>query len=418
MFNFIKHRNISLLWLSQLLSQFGDRVAQMCLIGYAYQKSPGSTVALAIISSATLVPAFLISPFAGAYIDRWNKKFAILISELSRAFFMVLIPLFLLGIKHDFVPVYLVIFASFASACFLLPARLSTIPELVSKESLIITNSFFNATTAITIVTGFLFGGLLVEYGGLKAGFYITTLLFVLAAVVISFLRPSQFTVIDEGLTLYKQYISVGETVPKASILREIKEGLLHLFSEKKAFLVTKFITIIMISTGALYVLAVVFIQTRLNSATKHLGVMAVFLGAGFILGNIIYARLEKSLKQTSVIYGGIAITGILAVLFVILMNASPNIYIASVLIMGIGVVLGPMLVTINTIVHQDIEMRLQGRIFSWIGVLMNIAVFVSLFLGAWLGKLLSVAIALVAIGLVLVGYGLLMLYRDEKALE
>ncbi len=412
MLNLTRHKNISLLWISQLLSQCGDRIAQMCLIGYAYQKAPGSSVTLAIVTSATLIPAFLISPFAGAYIDRWNKKFSILSSELVRAFFIALIPFFLLTLDHNFAYVYAAIFTSFASACFLLPARLAAIPELVAPESLVITNSFFNSTTALTIIIGFLFGGFIVEFGGLKMGFYITALFFVLAAAVISFLNPRQYIAIEEGLSLYKQYVAVSDAGIRPSIFKEIKEGLVHLFSEKNTLLVARFVVVTMLGVGALYVLAVVFIQEKLHSVTKHLGVMALFLGIGFIAGNVVYARIARTFDKSRLVYGGIAILGIVAVLFVILLSFIPMIYLALILMMIAGAVLGPILVTINTIIHEDIAMRMQGRIFSLIGVLMNITVAVSLFLGAWLGKLLSVTMGLVCIGIALFLYGAYHVYR------
>ena len=76
-----------------MISQFGDRLNQMALIALVYQKSPGSTIELAKLALFIIIPVFIIGPIAGAYVDRWNRKHIMIVSDLLRGLLVLFIPL-------------------------------------------------------------------------------------------------------------------------------------------------------------------------------------------------------------------------------------------------------------------------------------------------------------------------------------
>ena len=89
----LKNRNFFFLWSGQIISQFGERLSQMALIGLVYVQAPGSTLQLAKILSFTILPVFLIGPEAGVYVDRWNRRQTMFICDFLRASLVLLIPL-------------------------------------------------------------------------------------------------------------------------------------------------------------------------------------------------------------------------------------------------------------------------------------------------------------------------------------
>ncbi len=117
----LKNRNFVLYSVGQAFSQFGDRLVQIILIGFVYKRWPGSTFMLAKLFFFTVVPSFFISPIAGVYIDRWNKKYVMIVSDMFRAMAILCIPLFFIH-GENIIPIYIIIFFVFASACFFLPA--------------------------------------------------------------------------------------------------------------------------------------------------------------------------------------------------------------------------------------------------------------------------------------------------------
>ena len=61
-------------WLAQLISQFGDRINQMALVGLVAGREFGSAMELAKLLTFTIIPVFIVGPIAGVYVDRWDRK--------------------------------------------------------------------------------------------------------------------------------------------------------------------------------------------------------------------------------------------------------------------------------------------------------------------------------------------------------
>ncbi len=88
-----KNRNFLRLWIAQLISQFGDRIHQLALVGLIAERASGSTMDLAKLMSFTILPVFIIQPFAGVFVDRWDQKTTLFVCDLMRGLLVLLIPL-------------------------------------------------------------------------------------------------------------------------------------------------------------------------------------------------------------------------------------------------------------------------------------------------------------------------------------
>ena len=130
-------KNFFSLWLGQIVSEFGDRLNQMALIALVYSKSPGSVIALANLLFFIVIPVFVIGPFAGVYVDRWDRKKVMVIADIVRGILVFTIPIF---IWLDFmVPIYVIVFLMFSATRFFLPSKLAFIPEIVPEEKYLYT---------------------------------------------------------------------------------------------------------------------------------------------------------------------------------------------------------------------------------------------------------------------------------------
>lgn len=69
-------------WLSQILCAFGNYATAFALGVAAYQ-SGGSVTGLALVSFFTTVPVVLMSPVAGALVDRWDRRRAMILSVIG-----------------------------------------------------------------------------------------------------------------------------------------------------------------------------------------------------------------------------------------------------------------------------------------------------------------------------------------------
>ena len=135
----LRDRSFFCLWLAQIISNFGDRLTQMALVALVYQRTPGNTIALAKLISFTIIPVFLIGPIAGAWVDRLNKRNVMIISDLLRGILILTIPFFIMS--KQIIPIYLAIFLAFSLSRFFIPSKMAIIPDLVSKDELLVANT-------------------------------------------------------------------------------------------------------------------------------------------------------------------------------------------------------------------------------------------------------------------------------------
>ena len=79
-----KLRTFYLLWSTQGLSQLGSSMTNFALALWLYEKT-GSALQTALLAICSYTPYVLMSIFAGALSDRWNKKRIMLASDACAA---------------------------------------------------------------------------------------------------------------------------------------------------------------------------------------------------------------------------------------------------------------------------------------------------------------------------------------------
>src|SRR5215212_6146575 len=70
------------IWIGQTISMLGSGMTQFALTIWAYETT-GSATALALVGFFSYAPTVLISPLAGALVDRWNRKLVMMLSDLA-----------------------------------------------------------------------------------------------------------------------------------------------------------------------------------------------------------------------------------------------------------------------------------------------------------------------------------------------
>ena len=84
--------SFSALWAGQLISLFGDRIHQIAL-AFLVLAVTNSPVAVAFVFVFASLPNLFLSPIAGTYVDRWDQKDVMVVSDLLRAAIILIIPI-------------------------------------------------------------------------------------------------------------------------------------------------------------------------------------------------------------------------------------------------------------------------------------------------------------------------------------
>lgn len=87
-------RSFYLLWSTQALSQLGSSVTSFALTLWLFQKT-GSALQTALLTVCSYLPYVLLSVFAGAVSDRWDKKKVLLVSDSLAALSTILVLILL-----------------------------------------------------------------------------------------------------------------------------------------------------------------------------------------------------------------------------------------------------------------------------------------------------------------------------------
>ncbi len=396
-FKILAKKNFFLLWFGQIVSQFGDRLTQIALVGLVSQVSMSSSH-LALVMSMAIIPAFIISPIAGVYIDRWSKRKTMYISDLLRGFFILLIPLFFLKFK-SFVAVYVLIFLSFSAGRFFIPAKMAFIPEVSKKEDVFLANSLISITATIAAVIGFGLGGIIVEKWGVTTAFSLDAATFFVSSLAVFFI-----TVKGKGAFKVDDIIHLGKEVVsevKRSFIWEFREGIKYILSSHETKYAFKMFLFLFSYIGGLYVVFIRFIQEALSSVTTSLGFVTVSLGSGIFLGSLVYGRIAHKFSVKKIISLSLLFISLYIIFFVVSLRAYPRTIYAIFLAFGLGLITSPIFVGINALIHKESDKKVLGRIFSGLEFTSHLGFLVSMFICAALADIFNPFTIIVSLGII-----------------
>lgn len=412
----LKNKNFFRLWLAQIISQFGERINQMALIGLIASRTPGSTIGLAKLLSFTIIPVFLIGPVAGAYVDRWDRRQTLFFCDILRCLLVLTIPMVFIY-QHSMLPIYAVVFLVFCLSRFYVPAKMSIIPDLVAEEKILSANSLFSVTGMIAFVLGCAFGGILVEKIGVQGGFIANGATFFISALLVLSMNIKMNLRIDAEEILVAGKKIIGDL--KQSLFGDIKEGIVYFLTHKEIRFVNLMMFTLFAAAGAIYVIIIIFVQDAFQSLTRHLGYLAVSLGLGLFCGAVLYGRLGQKISRFLVIFVCLILGGIAMTIFAFAVDRYPQIFMAAALVFLLGFIIGPIFIAANTIIHMVSKEDMRGRVFSALEVVMHLGFLIAMFLSAYASDKLKVpnAYILIFVGCFFAFVGVLGLIKYRKNL-
>ena len=72
------------IWLGQTVSQIGSGLTGFAMGVWVYQTT-GSALQFAMIALFSVLPRIVLSPLAGGLVDRWNRRWVLLIGDSGAA---------------------------------------------------------------------------------------------------------------------------------------------------------------------------------------------------------------------------------------------------------------------------------------------------------------------------------------------
>ncbi len=153
----------------------------------------GSAIETAFVFLAAALPNLFLSPFAGTFVDRWDKKEVLVVSDILRAAVILLIPI---AAVTNILLVYPLSFMVTAISVFFRPARVAILPSIVEDDELITANAALWLGETIADVIGYALAGLLVAglASALPLAFWLDSATYLASAILLATLavRPAE----------------------------------------------------------------------------------------------------------------------------------------------------------------------------------------------------------------------------------
>lgn len=388
--------------LAQLISQFGDRVHQMALVGLIATRSPGSSFELAKLLAFTIIPVFIIGPIAGVYVDRWDRRKTLFVCDFIRCLLVLAIAFYFMNLD-SILPLYAIVFLIFAFSRFYVPAKMAILPEIVKKQDLHIANSISTVTGMVALVLGALLGGMIVENLGPKGGFIWDAVTFFISGLLVFTIpqfhkwRLSKTKIIKTS----REVIGAHKT-----LWGEITEGITYIRSQKKILVIFVMMSVLFAAAGAVYVVIIVFIQQAFGTVTKDLGFLAVPLGMGLFLGSMGFAKFGAKISKWKVMFWSLILGGMMMTIFAAVVHTTHNRWLAATLALILGFVTGPMVIAANTVIHTVCATHMSGKVFAALEFVMHLAFVLAMLASSYTAEFIDRAWILMAVGVIFLSVG------------
>src|SRR5215510_8927930 len=167
------------LWLAQVLSVVGDQLAQVALTLLVFDRT-GSSLLAAITFAASVVPTFVGGIALSGLADRWPRRRVMIACDLGRALLVAIMALPGVPIAGLIGLLFLVtlISAPFTSA------RAALYPDILAGDRYVVGTAITLTTLQFAQALGFVAGGAVVAFFGVRTSLLVDGGTFLLSAVI------------------------------------------------------------------------------------------------------------------------------------------------------------------------------------------------------------------------------------------
>jgi hypothetical protein len=183
------NRNFRRLWGAQIVAELGDWFYTLAVYSLLLEMT-GSAAAVGLAVVLQLLPQTLAGPISGVVNDRSSRKRIMIGSDIVRA--VVVLFMMLARTPETVWLVYPLLFCQSVMVAFFEPARNATIPNITSREELMVANTLASTTWSFNLAIGAMLGGVVAAVAGRDAVFVLTAIGFLCSAALLRRLRFSE----------------------------------------------------------------------------------------------------------------------------------------------------------------------------------------------------------------------------------
>ena len=379
-------RDFRYLWTAQIASDFGDNLTALSLL-ILIQRLTGSTVAIAGLMISITLPALVFGVLSGVYVDRFDRRRMMIISDFLRA---VLVLSFILVDSVELLPLlYGIAFVQATIGTLFNPARSALLPRIVGEEKLLAANSVSQTSRIIFNLLGTTAAGILASIStGFAPAFIADSLTFLLSAALIARMATS----------------GVPRERSPSRVWDDMKSGFEVLVGSRPLQGMLVGAGVAMLGLGAVNVLGVPFIIGELELSEAYFGLVEFAQVAGMVISGSLVALLAVRLRAPTLVSLGMLGVGIA----VGLLGASSEIWQLGLVLFGVGLFVTPTQAGVSTLSQTLIEDDMRGRVGGALSALISGANVLSMGVAGVAAAAIGIRNVFILSGLIVVLAGIL----------
>jgi MFS family permease len=289
-------------WAGQTISNLGSSFTQWAVPILVYDLTH-SALNLGVATAATFLPFLLFGLPLGAWMDRVDRKRAMIALDSLNAVVILSIPLVATFGDLNVWLIYAVTFIQSTIFIAFSAGEFAAIPSLVSKEDLVTANGRIQASYSGAQVAGPLLAG---------------ALLSVLPLTWVLTFDAGSFAISALSLSLVRRSFNVAgdETKERKSILHDVREGLRYVLSHPVLRNISLMMALINFVGASTYAQLVLFATERLDASKREIGLLFAAGSAGVVVTGLLAGRLRKRFSFTALAMTSLMLMGGCLIIF------------------------------------------------------------------------------------------------------
>lgn len=380
-----------IIWSGQLFSILSSSIAQFAIVLWISLET-GSAEVLSLATIAALLPQVVLGPFAGVFVDRWSRKWTMILADSFVALCSAVIALLFYLDVIEIWQIYLLLMLRSIGSAFHAPAMKSSIPLLAPEKELTRIASINQTIQALCNICGPVLGAALIVGTNMS----VVMLLDVVGAVIAC----------TSLLFVFIPNPEKTETETTNNVLRDMKDGFIAIRSNRglKWVMVTE----ILITFFIMPVVALIPLMTLKNfSGTAYqVSLIELLFGSGALVGGILLGIWNPRVRKVVMINLSYVIVGVSIFITGLLPPSAFIIYAIMAVVQGISMPFysGPFTALLQT----QIEVSFLGRVFSLFDSISLLPSILGLLATGFIADAIGIANVFVICGIAIVMTGLL----------
>lgn len=378
------NRNFILLFQGQLISILGDNIYDTALRFWILAKT-GSLSLMGLLMAISTLPKVFISPFAGTFIDRNDRRKILIISDIISGIIILFIGI---ATFTGFIEIWMVFFASIVldiCVCFFNPTINSSIPDVVPKSKLIKANSILSSVNSVNYMAGYALGGFLIQVFG-------APLLFIFNGISFLFSATSEYFVKIPHIDL---------PIKKINFIDDLKDGMIYVYRSKGVCYLYIIISFLNFFASMSMTLTLPWFKMNNELGIVSYGISMAINTFGMFIGFLILSVFELKKENKFSVF---ILSGIILSITMILYSLTLNLYLIYILFFINGLCLAIIDSLIQSSMQNSVPSYMRSKVFAFKNTLSYALMPLGMVLAGILGEKISMNL------IILVDYTLFLL--------